>query len=527
MEGKIPHNLNGVLCRNGPGRIRLPSCSSGEDNDNHHNDANTNNQNNDDDNDSSYHRYGHWFDGDGYVTKLTFHGADGRATYTGKYVRTDRYVAQQQAAMNARSPSYEKDNRNGFAKAGAWTSKGTGKWWQNLFQFPTNPANTNVIFTRHRSNNNNNNNTEGSETDHNIRLYAIAEGGDPVPLDIDTLETIGPAKPWTTKGVISQRKARSFFSAHASQDFRTGVIYNHGVRFGVRSFLNLMKFTPEGNLIHQRSHEIPFLTFLHDNVISEHYMVLVLQPFGAPSSALVDLILGKQPLGNQLEWNTSKFGQDSIVLIYDKDTLELVAQVPIGPVSTYHLLDAFEADDDTTLTLRMLSHETPDVRNELEDCFKDLYSTTKPVPACELREISMDVSTQSVIRNHRIAPDASPCELPDTNTRWPSYRKRYAYLNVRGEHDAFLNRIQKVNLETGEASEAVSFGPHAYAGAPLFAGRPNARTEDDGYVLAQVYRAHDHQTDVVILDARSMKLLTRLRLSKHVPYQFHGAWCSF
>eukprot|EP00977_Amphora_coffeiformis_P007953 scaffold1793_cov173-Amphora_coffeaeformis.AAC.8 len=489
VQGKVPQELKGILCRNGPGRIRLPSS---------------------DDNDS-LQQYGHWFDGDGYVTKLTLRG-DGKATFMAKYVQTDRYVAQQH--MDKESST----SRRGFAKAGAWTARGKGKWWQNLFQIPTNPANTNVIFTR-----NNNNNKESGQDE--VCLYAIAEGGDPVPLDMETLATTGPVKPWTS--VDGAQQTQSFFSAHPSRDFRTGEIYNHGVRLGPKGVLNLMKFSADGNLSLQKSHALPFLTFLHDSVVSERYMVLLLQPFGTTPSALLDLVLGRQPLGQQLEWNTSKFGQDSIVLVYAKDTLECVAQVPCGSVSAYHLLDAFEkTDDNNTLTLRLLSHTPLDIRNQLEDCFKDLYSAEQ-VPACEIREIVMDLSTQTVAQNRRIVPDALPCELPDTNGDWPSFRKQYAYLNVRGTDDIFLNQIQKVNLETGQTSEAVSFGRNTFAGAPLFVGKPNPNTEDDGYVFVQIYRADDHQTDIVILDAQSMQLVTRLRLSNHVPFQFHGAWCSF
>ena len=484
LEGKIPEDITGILCRNGPGRIRLPSSSS-------------------------HQQYGHWFDGDGFVTKLTLRG-DGKATYTAKYVHTERYQAQEQQQQSS------KNSGGGFAKAGAWTARATGKWWQNLVQFPTNPANTNIIFTR-----------QETSKQEKPRLYAIAEGGDPVPLDLHTLCTTGPAQPWTSAD--GSQTASSFFSAHASRDFRTHEIYNHGVRLGPpQAVLNLMKFTAGGKLLLQRSHTLPFLTFLHDNVISERYMVLVLQPFGAPSGALLDLLLGKQPLGQQLEWNTDKFGQDSIVLVYAKDTLECVAQVPIGPVSSYHLLDSFEGetDNNSTLTLRLLVHNPPDIRNHVEDCFKDLYSA-KQVPACDMREIVMDLSTQTVVQNRQILPDALPCELPDTNVDWPSFRKQYAYLNVRGVNDAFLNQVQKVNLETGQVGRAVSFGPHTFAGAPLFVSKPNPLTEDDGYVFSQVYRADDHRTDVVILDARTMQLVTRMRLSSHVPYQFHGAWCSF
>ena len=66
VEGKIPDDLHGMLCRNGPGRIRVGAS-----------------------------QYGHWFDGDGLVMQLNLDGSSNSASFQAKYVQTERFRAQQ------------------------------------------------------------------------------------------------------------------------------------------------------------------------------------------------------------------------------------------------------------------------------------------------------------------------------------------------------------------------------------------------------------------------------------------------
>jgi len=111
------------------------------------------------------------------------------------------------------------------------------------------------------------------------------------------------------------------------------------------------------------------------------------------------------------------------------------------------------------------------------------------------------------------------------NYAWAKGRRRFAYLNARTPEAGWTNGLQKINLETGEASELITFGEETYAAGPLFVARDGAIAEDDGYLLTTVYNALEHRSDVVVLDARSMKVECTLRLDRHVPHGFHGAFC--
>jgi all-trans-8'-apo-beta-carotenal 15,15'-oxygenase len=61
-------------------------------------------------------------------------------------------------------------------------------------------------------------------------------------------------------------------------------------------------------------------------------------------------------------------------------------------------------------------------------------------------------------------------------------------------------------------------------GEPVFVPRPGAENEDHGWILALVYDAVHHRSDVVILDASDFAQgpVARLHLKHHIPYGLHG-----
>lgn len=512
VEGKIPKDLQGMLCRNGPGRIRIGDT-----------------------------QYGHWFDGDGVISQLCLDGTTQRATFQASYVQTDRFQAQQ-AIHQTRGDVP-------MATAGAWTKRGRGKWWENLFAIPTNPSNTNVIFLDNKSDVGNGND---DTTTKRPRLFALAEGGYPVEIDTASLETIGTKAFQTADG---KGRVDSFFSAHYKKDPITGHVYNHGVLLGPQPKVNVMKLTSSGKLLHQSTTKLPYLTFVHDSLISENYFVLLVQPYCCSSTSLLTSVLGGEPLGCQLEWNpddndSSTTPKTSLALVFSKDSLECMAQIPLPIVSSYHQIDAFEDpsstnDDDgnetnnkNIITLRACIHDPPSSRTQLEEGFQDLYRSTK-IPLCHFSEYVLDLNSQKMIRSRPLVPHAEPFELPIVNTAFAADggrpeedsckypKKRYVWTNTRTETASFLNALQKVDLETEECSKVVSFGDDVFAGNPIFVPKGNGhqKHEDNGYILSQLYRSDQHKSDICILDAASMKQVALLRLDYHITYQFHGEWC--
>jgi hypothetical protein len=63
-----------------------------------------------------------------------------------------------------------------------------------------------------------------------------------------------------------------------------------------------------------------------------------------------------------------------------------------------------------------------------------------------------------------------------------------------------------------KSSPVILFGKDVYAGAPVFMPKPQARSEDEGYILTQLYNSNEHGSNVCILDVKTTMIwLTKYR----------------
>jgi len=517
VYGSIPQDLTGSLATNGPGRIRIRG-----------------------------RQYGHWFDGDGFVTLLNIDGQKGTATFQAKYVKTKRYKAQQKLMeklfidcddssdanlfKQQQQLKYEDDSPP-LAFAGAWTPGGKGQWYQNVFRIPTNPANTATIWLPPSLAG------QGSRP----RLYALCEGGNPIELDPLTLDTLqnGDETPFTSSD--GRETTSSFFSAHVSHCPQTGDMYNHGycLRPGpLQKEINIMKLNKFGDLVQQETSPLPFDSFVHDSTISQNYMIYFLPPYYIPNDTIYQFLAGQSPLGKLTEWDPN---MTSKVHVHCKDDLELkwVIDLPHA-MSMYHLVDAHEIEHigmegnqkegEVMLAVRALDHEPVD-REGLERQFADQYRVEDPRLVAKLKEYIFHLGSDgvsSLVSCKDVAGGAAECEYPALNHSFDiNKRRRYCWTNAASTKPTdWLDGIQKVDMQEGTSSRVVTFGEGSYAGAPAFVPRNSkdegATAEDEGFILTTIYRALEHRSDVAVLDAATLDLLCLMELEHHVPYQFHG-----
>eukprot|EP00550_Attheya_septentrionalis_P001536 CAMPEP_0198290856 /NCGR_PEP_ID=MMETSP1449-20131203/8566_1 /TAXON_ID=420275 /ORGANISM="Attheya septentrionalis, Strain CCMP2084" /LENGTH=340 /DNA_ID=CAMNT_0043989405 /DNA_START=78 /DNA_END=1096 /DNA_ORIENTATION=- len=267
IQGCVPPDLCGTLFRNGPGRIRIGECI-----------------------------YDHWFDGDGYVVKLTFQPNNEKAVlFQGAYVKTDRFKAE-----------IGNDGKDGTRVRLAWTNARNGNFWSNLFQKPTNPSNTacQLVTTK-----------QG-----NRALLALAEGGPPCLMDPTTLETLGD---YDYEAPTEFSQVNSMASAHPATCIETGQMFTCGLRLVEPSAwpsltqLKVYKFAPSANdsleLKDTATIDMSTISFVHDLAISEKHVCLFLQPYEAERDEMFKSMISGPPLGKRFAWN-EKRGTRIIVL---------------------------------------------------------------------------------------------------------------------------------------------------------------------------------------------------------------------
>ena len=61
-----------------------------------------------------------------------------------------------------------------------------------------------------------------------------------------------------------------------------------------------------------------------------------------------------------------------------------------------------------------------------------------------------------------------------------------------------------------------------------FVCAPNAKSEDDGYLMSFVYEPEENKSELVILNAKNIEdePICRIHLPVRVPTGFHGSWIS-
>mmetsp|Transcript_39172 Transcript_39172/g.85946 ORF Transcript_39172/g.85946 Transcript_39172/m.85946 type:complete len:612 (-) Transcript_39172:29-1864(-) len=500
VYGSIPSDLVGTLASNGAGRIRV---------------GNT--------------QYGHWFDGDGFVSLLSLDGKANRAVFNGRYIRSGRFKAQQQLMERLRRQ--ESDNAEALADpplafSGAWTKRGKGEWYENIGRIPTNPANTATMWLESSS--------DATSAHTAPKLYALCEGGHPIQLDPKTLDVMKDERPLVSSD--GSTAVGSFFSAHFKRCPVTGEIYNHGflIRPGpLPKEMNVMRLSSRGELLQQEKSSLPFDCLTHDSAMSSNYLVFFLPPYYIAKDKIFSLMSGTATLGNMVEWHED---DKAFVQIVSKDDLKLKWRIELPETtSLYHLVDAHEVESDEhgsiCLKVRIAEHEPMD-RIALERQFADQYRVTEGERInAILKEYTFHLEGNgngSFVSKRTVAEDSALCEFPVVNSAYrPKDRRRYCWVNALSDPTGeWLDGLQKVDMKLGSSSRVVDFGPGTFAGPPTFIPREKMGAEDDGYVLVTVYKALEHRSDIVVLDAASLETLCIMELRHHLPFQFHADYMS-
>ena len=74
--------------------------------------------------------------------------------------------------------------------------------------------------------------------------------------------------------------------------------------------------------------------------------------------------------------------------------------------------------------------------------------------------------------------------------------------------------------------ERHSHGQGRMGGEGVFVPRPDAKAEDEGWLVTYVHDAANGKSEMVIVDARDFTAapVARVKLPARVPYGFHGTW---
>ena len=126
-------------------------------------------------------------------------------------------------------------------------------------------------------------------------------------------------------------------------------------------------------------------------------------------------------------------------------------------------------------------------------------------------------------RAHEEQIDDVFVELPRIN-EWHTGRRHDVLYAVEQPSTEEMRGLTRIHRRTGER-QRFEVPPGDQNSEPVFVPRPGAADEDDGWLLACIYRRATDTSDVVILDARDIRRpVATVSLPRRIPAGFHGAW---
>lgn len=420
-------------------------------------------------------RLHHPFDGDGMVCAIAFQ--EGRAHFCNRFVRTQGYLEEQAAGK--------------ILYRGVFGTQKAGGWLANAFDLrKKNIANTQVIYW-------------------GDKLLALWEADRPHRLDPYTLETLGIDD---LEGVLQDGDA---FAAHPridqSQD--NPILVNFAINPGLSSKITIYELDTTGKVVQRQERSIPGFAFIHDYALTPNYCLFFQNPMDLNP---LPYLLGWQGAAESIEFRPEKTTK---IWVIPRDRSKPMQMLETQSGFIFHHANAFE--EDNAIVVDSICYESFPAVEKDQDYLQIHFPDLQPG---QLWRFTLNLETQTVQRQML---EQRCCEFPFIHPVKMGQPHRYIYLGAAHapQGNAPLQAIIKVDV-TSDERQLWSAAPRGFVSEPVFVPHPQGKKEDEGWVIALVYDATYHRSDVVILDAQDLDRgpVARLHLKHHIPYELHGTW---
>lgn len=339
------------------------------------------------------------------------------------------------------------------------------------------------------------------ERDHNTNVNVIAHSGHilalgegSVPFAVTSeLDTVGPV---TFDGSIP-----GGMTAHPKVDPVTGELIYFRADWQP-PFLHYGVLDASGNAKVNQTVELEAPSMMHDFAITENFSVLL-------------------DLGVGFDFAMLQSGAPMPIRWFDERTSRL-GVIPrrggtarwfeVEPCFIQHVVNAYETQEGE---IRLEAVRYPEFLRF------DAGSGFAPNPLGSLWGYTIDL-IRGVVAEEQL--DEHFIELPRIDERQAGRRSQVLYA-AEQPTDEEMRGIVKIDTRRS-TFERFDVDPGDQNSEPIFVPRPGSTAEDDGWILACVYKALTHTSELVILDAANISDTPQavVRLPRHIPAGFHGAW---
>lgn len=413
------------------------------------------------------------FDGEGHVR--LFRIKNGRVDYRSRYVRTERYLAQDKARRNLmpmyRNPSMDDVSVKGLSRS---------------------TANTHVI-------------------QHKNLILALKEDSPPTAMDLHTLETIEPV--YTFDGQLPRDQP---FTAHPKVCSSTGNIVAFG--YEARGFgsdvIAVFEIDKRGHKVWGAEVKMPYVSSVHDFAVTENHIAFFLIPLAIDHEQM-------RRGGIHWSWDKEKKTFLGFMRRYGDGTDLKWIEGPARGGS--HTLGAFEDGGKLYFDREVTAaNPYPVIPN------KDGAPYDSAAGTSYLHRLTVNLSG----RNNgygieKLYPLIAP--LPRQDDRYNTMPYRYGFMGcpdpadpVRWKAACYArvdHQTRSYQLWKAPATQSLS--------EPVFAPKRVDAREGEGYLLGVSWHLDQNlRADLVILDAEHLEdgPIATVHLPVQASPQIHGWW---
>jgi len=355
---------------------------------------------------------------------------------------------------------------------------------------------------------------------HAGEILALAEGGPPLAITAE-LDRGGPTRVHPALAGGS--------TAHPKVDPETGELISF-VSGWAPPFLRYTVSGSDGAVGVDTTIDLPHSTMLHDLAITATRSIIFDLNVGYDLSMLAD--------GHRIpiRWHDDRPARIGVLPRHGGT----VTWVEIEPCFVQHVVNAFDDDaegvnafDDDAEGVNAFDDDGPVPSRVVVDgvrypwYFRVTNDGFAPDPLGVLWRWTIDVERGVVEEGPVGAADdggVTNIELPriDESRTGRAYRHLWA---VEQPTTVEMRGVRRHDLATGTADRWIP-PPGDQNSEPVFAPRPGATGEGDGWILVCVHRAPTDTTDLVILEATDLAAgpVATVHLPRRIPAGFHGAW---
>jgi len=333
---------------------------------------------------------------------------------------------------------------------------------------------------------------------HAGKLLALEETSLPWELNKD-LDTIGVED--------FEGKLTTAMTAHPRVCPETGEMLFFGYSMMGEPYLNYYRVSKEGKLVQSEAIEIPRPVMMHDWNITRNYVVFMDLPIVSDMDLAVTT---GSPFGFKPECGARlgvmpREGNNSDVRWFD-----------IDPCFVFHSFNSFEVDNKIVL---YVSRQ----KEAMVGGFKDIYGGETTVAKLWRWVIDLEKGTVSEEQL-----DDGACDFPRVNDNRIGLHSDFGYcmqIKTDVESLTFGENLFKYHLESGKRIDH-HLGNNVAGGEPVFAPKPGAKSEDEGWVLSLVHERNSRKSKLVIIDAQAFdqEPVAEVIIPQRVPYGAHGSW---